>query len=395
MPHTPGANASVRAAGAGRLLDEIDRTRAERPVPPHWRETLRAVPRDAFLPERVWLRDGDGGYRPCDRSRDPDGWMAAAYSDAPLITRFVTESDGTRSPSSSASQPSTVLRLLEDARLTDGTQVLEIGTGSGYNAALLCACLGADAVTTIEVDTELAAVARANLAALSYTPTIVNTDGANGWAPNAPYDRILATCSVRAIPAAWLDQSPPGGRIVAPWDSAWCAYGTVGLTRQRDGSGTGRFAGYGSYMLISGQRSDVELYRDVLRDGQTVETSSTRLSPWTVAGAELNLDFHIGLTVPGAWYSWDTETEKAHTRLWLADDMATSWASVDYDGRQGKTFHVTQHGPRRLWDEVATAHDQWLRAGRPSVDRYGLTVTPDTQRAWLDRPDNVVAQRAC
>ncbi|MFJ1750149.1 hypothetical protein ACIOJD_28485 [Streptomyces sp. NPDC088116] len=139
------------------------------------------------------------------------------------------------------------------------------------------------------------------------------------------------------------------------------------------------------------QRTDVELHRDVLRPGQTPRTSTTSLSPWAVAGAEPALDFHIGLTVPGAWYSWDTEADGAHTRLWLADDAATSWASVDYDGLRSRTFHVAQHGPRRLWDEVTAARRQWLRAGRPTIDRYGLTVTPDTRTAWLDRPDNTLA----
>ncbi|MFJ5101031.1 methyltransferase domain-containing protein [Streptomyces sp. NPDC088554] len=387
--HSPDASDSARAAGALRLLDEIARTRTE-PVPAHWREALRDVPRDAFLPGRLWLRDGAGGHRPCDRSDDPDGWLAAAYSDAPLVTRFVTESDGTRSPASSASAPSTVLRLLEDAQLTDGAGVLEIGTGSGYNTALLCARLGAASVTSVEVSADLAARARAHLAALSYHPTVVHTDGARGWPPTAPYDRVLATCSVRAVPAEWLDQTRPGGRITTPWDSAWSCYGTLNLTKRQDRSAEGRFSAYGSYMLISGQRTDVELHRDVLRPGQSPATRTTGLSPWDVAGADPGLDLHLGLTVPGAWYSWDTEGGTAHTRLWLADTSATSWASVDYDGRQTETFAVAQYGPRRLWDEVAAARERWLLAGAPDIGRYGLTVAPGVQRAWLDTPDTPV-----
>ncbi|MFD7289899.1 rRNA adenine N-6-methyltransferase family protein [Streptomyces sp. NPDC059863] len=389
MTKAPTTSASDRMAGAACLLAEIRRTRTD-PIPPHWQEALRTVPRDAFLPDLLWLRDGDGGYRPCDRDRDPDGWLTAAYSDAPLVTQFVTESDGTRSPSSSASQPSTVLRLLEDSRLTDEDRILEIGTGAGYNTALLCARLGSGAVTSVEVDADLTARARANLEVLSYAPTVAHTDGELGWAAAAPYDRILATCSVRSVPVAWLDQTAPGGRIVTPWDSAWCCYGTLRLTKLADDSAEGNFAAYGSYMLISGQRTDVELFRDVLRPGQVTREGTTSLSPWSVAGADPALDFHIGLTVPGVWHSWDTEPEGAHTRLWLANDTATSWASVDYDGRQAETFTVTQHGPRQLWDEVAAAHELWLLAGRPSIDRYGLTVTADAQKVWLDRPDNVV-----
>ncbi|MGC5344126.1 methyltransferase domain-containing protein [Streptomyces sp. DT171] len=332
------------------------------------------------------MRDEDGEYRLCDRDRSPDDWLVAAYSDVPLITRFVTESDGTRSPASSASMPSTVLRLLEGARLTDGMRVLEIGTGTGYNTALLSARLGADAVTSVEIDAALAARARTNLAQLSLAPTLLCGDGAEGHASDAPYDRVLATCSVRSVPVAWLDQTRTGGGIVTPWDSSWCCYGTLHLVKREDGGAVGRFAAYGSYMLISGQRTDVELHRDVLRDGQRPEKGTTGLSPWAVAGTDLDAQFHLGLTVPGAWYSWDTGTEEAHTRLWLADDSAGSWASVDYDGEQTATFRTAQHGPRRLWDEVVTAHRQWVLAGRPTVDRYGMTVTADTHRAWLDDP---------
>lgn len=73
--------------------------------------------------------------------------------------------------------------------------------------------------------------------------------------------------------------------------------------------------------------------------------------------------------------------------LWLADDDATSWATVDYDGHQTDTFRVSQHGPRRLWDAVEAAHRSWEAAGRPSVARYGLTVMPDgTATASLNLP---------
>ncbi|WP_345943912.1 methyltransferase domain-containing protein [Streptomyces sp. SID3212] len=389
MPRPPAPDSHARTAGTRRLLPAIERTRST-PIPAAWADVLTRVPRDLFLPDEVWLRDSEGGYVSCDRRLDPGGWMGAAYSDAPLVTQFVTESDGTRSPSSSASMPSTVLRLLEDAELGPGTRTLEIGTGSGYNTALLCARLGDALVTSVEVDAPLAARARENLAALSYSPAVIHADGADGWLPHAPYDRVLATCSVRTVPTSWLEQTAPGGRIVTPWDSAWSCFGAVRLTKHRDGRADGTFAAYGSYMLINGQRTDIELFRDVLREGQTPETGTTALSPWAVAGDDPALDFHLGLTVPGAWYSWDTTSADAHTRLWIADTTATSWASVDHDGRRTDTFRTAQYGPRRLWDEIRASYERWTRAGQPAIGRYGLTVTPEGQTAWLDSPDTPV-----
>lgn len=378
--------ASVRA-GTDRLLDRVAR-RLGRPVRPEWREALRAVPRHLFLPARLWLRDGDGGHELCDRGVEPERWWEAVWTDAPLVTDFTRASDGTREPSSSASAPSTVIRMLQDAWLDDGARVLEIGTGTGFNAALLAHRLGDDRVTSVEIAADLAERARASLVRAGRRPAVVHADGARGWEAGAPYDRIVATCSVRALPTAWLAQTTAGGTVVTPWETSWCTYGTLVLTRHRDGGASGRFAPYGSYMVMRGQRPDVELRRDVLREGQVPDTSRTPLSPWAVAGEDLDALFAVGLAVPGAWHSWDTDTGDAHTRLWLADDEATSWAAVDYDGRQTETFRVAQYGPRRLWDEVAEAYGRWHRSGRPPVSHHGLAITPDgAATVWQAPPD--------
>ncbi|MFH0246032.1 methyltransferase domain-containing protein [Streptomyces sp. HK10] len=357
------------------------------PVPAEWQQALHAAPRHLFLPQVLWLRDGNGGYAPCDRGSDPERWWAAAYSDAPLVVQFTEEEDGYQVPSSSASAPSTMIRMLEQAELGDGMRVLEIGAGTGFHAALLSARLGSERVVSVEIDSELTAQARTNLAAAGHAPTVRCADGAQGWAAGGPYDRIISTCAVRAVPPAWLEQTRPGGRLVIPWNTAWVGYGTLTLTRHPDGSASGPFAPFGSYMVMRGQRSGIELGRDVLRAGQVPQVSHTTISPWAVAGNDLDALFAIGLAVPDVWHSWDTETDAAHTRLWLADDDATSWATVDYDGHQTDTFRVSQHGPRRLWDAVEAAHRSWEAAGRPSVARYGLTVMPDgTATASLNFP---------
>ncbi|TDC10401.1 methyltransferase [Streptomyces sp. 8K308] len=348
--------------------------------PAEWARALRAVPRHLFLPDRVWLRDGEGAYARCDRANEPVRWWDAAYGDEPVVTRL---SDDV--PESSASAPSTVVRMLEAAEPTDSMRALEIGTGTGFNTGLLCHRLGDEHVATVELDPGLADQARANLKRAGYTPHVVCGDGALGWSDGAPYDLLIAGCSVRSLPPAWLEQVRSGGRIVAPWSSAWCPFGTLIATRNEDGTATGRFAPFGSYMEMRtrGQRADVELMRDVLRPGQRPEVSTTRVSPWAVAGHDLAAQFAIGLAVPDVWHSWDTETEEAAVRLWLAADDATSWAAVDHDGRQ---FRVAQFGPRRLWDEVATAWQRWDTQARPAVDRFGLTATPDGSSFWLDSP---------
>lgn len=157
-------------------------------LPAEWARALRAVPRHLFLPDRVWPRDGEGGYAVCDRAAEPERWWAAAYGDEPVVTRL---SDGV--PESSAPAPSTVVRMLEAAQPTDGMRALEIGTGTGFHAGLLCHRLGDEHVATVQLDPLLADQARANLKRAGYTPHVVCGDGALGWSDGAPYDLLVAT----------------------------------------------------------------------------------------------------------------------------------------------------------------------------------------------------------
>ncbi|MCX5070956.1 methyltransferase domain-containing protein [Streptomyces sp. NBC_00513] len=367
-------------------LDQALPTRLER--------AFRRVDRHRFLPERIWLRDGSGGYAPVDRVTDPDRWMTAAYADQPLVTRFT---DGL--PTSSASMPSMVARMLLLTGLAEpssadgnaGTRALELGAGTGYNAGLLCALVGDRRVTTVELDPVLAAEAQENLKAAGYTPTVVIGDAADSRPPGGPWDVLLATFSVDHIPPTWLTQIRAGGRIVTPWTSAWCTYGTLALTAPQHGHGEGRFHSFASFMPMARPetRPDEAAPASATHEGGVVR-SSTTLSPWAVAGGDLDAEFHVGLTVAGASFAWDTSGEHAHTRLQVTDTTG-SWATVDYDGRTSAVFAVAQAGARHLWDEVTTAHQRWEQLGRPHIDRYGLTTTGQNTTVWVDSPAIAVA----
>ncbi|WP_240351040.1 protein-L-isoaspartate O-methyltransferase family protein [Streptomyces olivoreticuli] len=357
-------------AHADRLLADVTELLG-RQLPPGYERALRTVPRHLFLPGRLWLRDGEGGYRLCDRSTDPDGWLTAAYLDIPLVTQFT---DGL--PSSSASMPSMVLRTLLLAGLDGGGagagRVLELGTGTGFNAALLCAFLGEGVVSTVELDPVLAAQGERNLEAAGFAPAVSCGDAAEGWPPGAPYERVIATFSVDRVPPAWLEQTTAGGRIVTPWTSAWCRYGTLELTTGRDGTAHGRFHAFASFMPMQRPRSCQGT--GPAAPGHAQHRGVTSLSPWRVAGGDLDAEFHLGLTVPGASFAWDTSGEYAPTRLHIADEESPSWAAVDYDGRSADRFTVTQAGPRLLWDEITTGYTCWEMLERPRIGQYRLSV---------------------
>ncbi|MFD5322942.1 methyltransferase domain-containing protein [Streptomyces sp. NPDC127092] len=180
---------------------------------PAWREAFARVPRHLFVPsyyvpgpggyERLWSGDPD----PARRTR----WLRGAYRDGTLATRV---RDGELL--SSASQPSLMARMLEALDVRDGHDVLEIGAGTGYHAALLCHRLGDDHVTTVDLDEEITESARTHLAAAGYRPAVITRDGARGCPEHAPYDRIVATCAMPSVPYAWLAQSRAGARILTP-----------------------------------------------------------------------------------------------------------------------------------------------------------------------------------
>ncbi|MGA5817829.1 methyltransferase domain-containing protein [Kitasatospora sp. NPDC094028] len=364
-------------------------------VAPEWRRAAEATPRHRFLPDRIWLSGDDDVLAPADRPQDPERWFAAAYGDVAVVTQL---NDGRESddpsnalPSSSASAPSIVFRMLELLRVEPGMRVLEIGAGTGFNAALLSHRLGDANVTTIEIDPAVADLARANLKGCGYSPAIVCGDGSRGWDADAPYDRVVATCSVKEVPYAWVRQARPGGVILTPWYDDWSCGGLLRLTVGDDGTATGRYSPHSSFMLMRTQRDDLLLFRDVVMDDHVPAESTTALSPWAVADSPFETQFALGHRLGDLWHAWhhDPDVHGVKTRLWVATVDGGSWAAVDWDGiENAERYAVWQHGPRRLWDEVEGAYQWWLDNGRPGPERFGLTVTPDGQTAWLDDPTN-------
>lgn len=139
-----------------------------------------------------------------------------AYRDLPLSIK----SDEQGVPISSSSQPAIMARMLEQLEVRPGHRVLEIGAGSGYNAALLAHLVGpSGSVVSVDIDDDLVENARAHLAdAGALQVTVGCGDGGLGWAERAPYDRIIATVGVPDILPAWVTQLAPDGRLVAPLD---------------------------------------------------------------------------------------------------------------------------------------------------------------------------------
>ncbi|MFE6894814.1 methyltransferase, FxLD system [Streptomyces sp. NPDC057694] len=172
------------------LVDEI---LGGQTLPAQVEQAMRRVPRDAFLPGLA---------------------LEQAYTD-----QAVTIKDNPDGPLalSCASVPSVVAMMLAQLDAQPGDNVLEVGAGTGYNAALLAELVGAGQVTTVDIDSDVALHARTTLNNAGYSRVkVIERDGLLSVWENAPYDGIIATVGVWDIPVAWWNQLADGGRLVLP-----------------------------------------------------------------------------------------------------------------------------------------------------------------------------------
>ena len=192
IPQQPSSANDPEAAGLRDRLVESLRERGALTTGPV-ETAMRAVPRHMFV---------------------PDVGLDLAHADDIVRTKYDT--DGV--VISAASQPGIVAMMLDQLAVQPGHRILEIGAGTGYNAALLAHLAGrTGTVTTVDVDADIVEAARTHLAAAGYPDVLVVLgDGALGYPHAAPYDRVAATVGAWDVPLAWQQQVTPGGRLVVP-----------------------------------------------------------------------------------------------------------------------------------------------------------------------------------
>jgi protein-L-isoaspartate O-methyltransferase len=348
---------------------------------PGWRAALTAVPRHALVP-RFYTQHSDASWREFTAA-DPE-YLSEVYRNQPLITSLSDQGRGFKEPDSSSSQPSLMIRMLETLGVVAGQRVLEIGTGTGYNAGLMCHRIGAENVFSVDIGTELVEQARGLLGRLGFAPWLAAKDGALGWTEHGPYDKIMSTCSVSAIPWEWARQVKVGGHILVDIKVGPSAGNLVLVERYADRL-EGRFVpGWANFMTIRrlGDQPRSEAAHPVHETGFT-RTTTVEPEPWR----NPILWFLARFAQPrGVSHGicFDPDTHRPTATFLTAPDG--SWCEIGHSEEAGQ-YPVTEYGPSPLWAHVEVADRWWRDAAQPDWDRLGLTATSDEQFVWLDDPE--------
>jgi len=335
-------------------------------------DALRTVPRHIFL---------------------PDLSPAAAYEDEAIVTKW----DAEGVPSSSSSQPTIMAIMLDQLELTRGQKVLEIGAGTGFNAALIAHVVGPRGrVVSIDLDPEIVVRAEENLSAAGTAGvTVLAADGALGDPKRAPFDRIIATVGVWDLAPAWHEQLAPGGLLVIPLDlrglqrsvcferagDRWTSRSSrpCGFMRMR-----GAFAGpdrtvaldhRSHLMMLLPEAREVDAAAVLEALGTPEVEIATGVSPSAdelFDGFGLWLAIHeprwFGLSAPGAdprLPDAPLRTDSGTATSGLLDDFGLATLGL----RDGELLAI---GAERVADELAAHVTAWDEAGRPGS--AGLTI---------------------
>lgn len=364
---------------------------------PSWHEAVSSTPRHLLVP-RWWERVPDSpveAWRLVAPGIGSAEHLAAAYSDSTLVTRAgARHADHARSddeaqgkPTSSSTLPGLVVSMLGRLDVRAGHRVLDVGTGTGYSAALLAHRIGDSAVTSVDVDPYLVSAARKRLERFGRRPRLVETD-ATERLPGAEYDRIVATVSVRPIPSSWVWALRPGGRlvttiagtalmIVADMHADGVARGTV----QPDAA---------TFMAARNGTDYAPALHDVFaaaREGAG-EDARPAAGPLPNLWEDWSLRWLFELDSPGVETRATTFPDGSR-RLWLLAGDG-SWARAEGTRAAGtgpENATVRQSGARRLWDELERVERRWQAAGRFPLSTMRAELRPDGSR--LIAPDGL------
>lgn len=304
---------------------------------------------------------------------------------------IVTQRDPGGLPSSSSSQPGMMAIMLEQLDLRPGHRVLEIGAGTGYNAAVMREIAGpAGRIVTVDIQPDVARDAVRHLAAAGYTDvTVLAADGGFGHPADAPYDRIIVTASAADIPPHWRVQLAESGVLVVPLrvhtqclSTAFVRDGAVLRSRSVEACGFMHLRGafgdadpvvsMGEGLFMSGSRArDVPLDLLARLLAETPRRLGDLIVPVNSFGLGGGLGVYLALEEPGVVDIFTSQPERwgFHTLSGLLEPDEPSLCLIRRDA-------VVVYGGDGAADRLRTRAVEWVEQGRPGLDRVRIEVWP-------------------
>jgi protein-L-isoaspartate(D-aspartate) O-methyltransferase len=367
-------------------------------------EAFKVVPRHAFIDAYYTPNVPGIGMEQWHRVQltsdmDPAIWLEAIYANLPLITSV----DEFGNPTSSSSSPEVMASMLEALHLHAGLRVLEVGTGTGYNAALLAHIVGDPRlVFSIELDAMLAQQAQQKLnQVVGIGVTVQTGNGLEGYSQGAPYDRIIATGSYHKIPLPWLDQLQVGGKLVM-------VLRNMGLLQLEK---------VGSRRTARGRLLAPVFFMELRQPGQapTPLVSSlfsqyarrpvgTKLSlARTEFDPTLLLDAHLACLLqcefPHASVMWIPEQADIPLTLQWVDPASETLVRFRSNEQPG-VWEIRVSGEVETWERLYRAYRLWEDLGRPATSNYVVnadetgrqSVTISSPKAGVSSPTWILAE---
>ena len=359
---------AVRSVGAARdtaVLEAIGRVPRETFVP-HFFSLPDSLKTGTPADVREWHIDSDGGDEPA---------LNLVYDiDRALGIRRNAEPTGPTAGAgitSAASAPRLVATMLDLAQLATGMRILEIGTGSGYNAALLRELVGPQGqVTSVDIDSTLAGEASERLNAAGYDDIeVAAADGYFGMAKLAPFDRVIATVGCADVAPAWLAQLAPGGFCLVPLQHG----GLHPLARvepKADGA-TATIVAAARFVAIQGHQAGPSPWPHAGRLGPGPKVEWSPLSDRLVHALEQGEGQDPWCRTWDMDYLVALEDRRAASALSLNDGGSS--AAIDPKG-----CRVGYLGPdgRQLQDRLLELAYLWVGLGRPARADYTSLLSP-------------------
>lgn len=356
---------------------------------------LRMVPRHPFAP-RFSIRNQDGSYSAYTqlghgREGDDDRAAALAQLYSPSARPVISFADD-GAPMVTMDTMRDVARLLELAQVAQGRGVLEIGTGTGYTAALLARLTGlAPKVTSIETDSFACRAAPQRFPDDEAKPRFIHDDGRDGDSEGAPYAVVLSWCDVPRVPASWVRLCSHYGRVVTTM-----AGQPIVLERVSDFADqfevAGKFSAGEAVLGTSPLRPHLQgrgssVASQLAELAQLSARGGTRSSSYVPPGRleHPTVQWLLRLVHPELRF----EVHQNHYRI--LDPHTMSWVNA-YPPALNSGGYIQTGGIRKtLWDQVMQVFNLWVNAHRPQCEAFGLTVTESGDHTlWLEQPSNVL-----